>query len=157
MPSAPPAWTNTALKVLLPLTAVFGVAQYVLGLLTNAYAPSSGFTSNTSFNYLDAHYNVGFTLGALSILLVIVAGFTRQPRTIALSVVGFLGILVAGLAGMAFVNTQPNPPNASVLMGVGFLVAFWALSMLGMSLMLAGRADAGSPPAPAGAPSAPSS
>jgi hypothetical protein len=134
-----PAWPHKALRILLPVTGLLLVVQYLLGLWTNAYAPASGFTSNSSFPSLDWHYNIGFALGILGLLVVIVAAFSRKLPYIGFAVLLFAGIAVAGVAGMRFVNSTPNPPVDTVLMGVGFLVAFWASLALGWFAMGVGR------------------
>jgi hypothetical protein len=140
-------WPVRALNILVPLTLVILLAQYFLGLWTNIYAPATGFTSNTSFPSLDWHYNLGFALGVLGILLVIVTGFTRNLGFLALGAVALLGIIVAGLAGGQFVST--NNPLFSFDMGAGFIIAFAAVGALG--LMLAARRG-WLVPAPAPAP-----
>ncbi len=117
-------WPARALRILVPLTGVLLVAQYIAGLLTNAYAPSAGFTSNSAFPALNAHYTLGELLGVLGIVLVVVAVCSRSLREIIPAVVTFIAILVAGVAGMDFVHAQPNPPAATVAMGLAFLVAF---------------------------------
>lgn len=134
-----PAWPHKALRVLVPVTGLLLVVQYLLGLWTNAYAPAAGFTSNSSFPSLDWHYNIGFALGILGLLVVIVAAFTRRAPYIGFALLLFAGIAIAGVAGMRFVNSAPNPPLDAVLMGVGFLVAFWASLALGWFAMGVGR------------------
>ncbi|MCI4332434.1 MAG: hypothetical protein L3K01_01695 [Thermoplasmata archaeon] len=139
MTDSAPAWPHKALRILVPVTGLLLVAQYLLGLWTNAYAPASGFTSNSSFPSLDWHYNIGFALGILGLLVVIVAAFTRKVPFIGLAIVLFVGIAIAGVEGMRFVNSTPNPPVDAVLMGVGFLVAFWASLALGWFALGMGR------------------
>jgi hypothetical protein len=136
------------MRILIPIAGLLLVVQYVAGLYTNAYSPASGFTSNTAFPALNLHYTVGMTLGILAILVVIVSAFTRQMAYIGLSVVVLAAILVAGIAGMAFVGTTPNPPVDTVIMGSAFLVAFWATVVLGIISMMGGRmGTSASPPA----------
>jgi hypothetical protein len=121
-----PRWPSTALRYVVPAVLLLLVAQYLLGLWTNLYAPAAGFTSNSSSPSLDWHYNLGFILGILGILCIVLAGLSRQLPLVALAVVGFVGILVAGLAGGSFVSSTPNPPEESLLMGAMFLLAFVA-------------------------------
>jgi hypothetical protein len=135
VPEPARTWPGTALKILLPVTGIALVVQYILGLWTNAYAPAAGFTSNTSFPSLDWHYNVGFALGILGILLIVFSALSRRPMNIGLSVVLFAGIAVAGVEGMAFVSTSPNNPVDTMVMGIAFLVSFWASILLGLSVM----------------------
>lgn len=141
-----PAWTSKAQKVLIPLAGFDLAVQYVAGILTNAYAPSGGFTDNTSFGWYDLHSANGFLLGFLLIGVMVVVGLTRQYPNLALAVIAFIAMLVASIAGMAFVGATPNPPIASATMGIAFLVAFGAMMMLGVRIrMPMGRAE----PAPA--------
>ena len=64
-------WALKAMRVLVPVTALVLVIQYIAGLGTNVYAPAGGFTNNTDYGWLDLHYTVGDVVGILSILLVI--------------------------------------------------------------------------------------
>jgi hypothetical membrane protein len=134
-----PAWSWKVLRILVPVTGLLLVVQYLLGLWTNAYAPASGFTDNTSFPSLDWHYNIGFLLGILGILVVIVAAFTRKVPYVGFGLLLLAGIALAGIAGMRYVGTTPNAPLDAVLMGIGFLVAFWASLALGWFAMGVGR------------------
>ncbi|MGA7923366.1 MAG: hypothetical protein WCA77_05265 [Thermoplasmata archaeon] len=117
-------------KALAAVLLVLLFVQYLLGLWTNLYAPSM-FTSNSSSPALDWHYNVGFILFFTSILLVILTAFTREIRLIAPAVFLLIAVLVAGLAGGAFVGSSPNNPLDSLLMAVMFLVAFAAALRIG--------------------------
>lgn len=131
-----PAWATRALGVVTGVTLLLLLVQYMLGLWTADYAPAS-FTDNTSYPSLDWHYNVGFILGFLSIIAVVVAVLTRRARLIAPAVVLLLSVVGAGVMGMRFVGTTPNDPLASFVMGVLFLVAFG--SAMGLMTQL-GRA-----------------
>jgi hypothetical protein len=133
------AWPHKALRILVPVTGLLLVVQYLLGLWTNAYAPSSGFTDNTSFPSLDWHYNIGFALGILAVLVLILAALTRRIPYVGFAVLLLVGVAVAGISGMGFVHTMPNPPVDAVVMGIGFLVAFWASLALGWFSMGVGR------------------
>jgi hypothetical protein len=143
-----PAWTTRTLGVLVPLVALDLVVQYIAGLGTNAYAPAAGFTMNTDFGIYDLHWDNGFLLGILVILLLIVAGLSRQVRSLVPAVVAFLAVLVAGIAGMNFVNTTPNPPGATIAMGLAWLVAFGAV----MTMFRFQRGAMWAPPPAAPAP-----
>ncbi|MCI4341811.1 MAG: hypothetical protein L3K11_05525 [Thermoplasmata archaeon] len=131
---AVPTWPGKALKVLLPVTGLLLVVQYIAGLWTNAYAPAGGFSSNSSFPALDLHWTLGQVLGVLSIILVVVALFSRRVDFVVPAIVILASVIVAGLAGMAFVSSTPNPPSATVEMGVAFLVAFATTVSFGMRL-----------------------
>ena len=111
-------------------------AQYFLGLWTNVYAPSM-FTSNSSFPSLDWHYNIGYILFLLGIVVLIFAGLARDLRLILSAIVVVATVYAAGAFGAAFVSSSPNDPLDSFGMGVMFLVAFLANSA---TLMLASRA-----------------
>ncbi|MCI4335753.1 MAG: hypothetical protein L3K17_00945 [Thermoplasmata archaeon] len=135
----PPEWPLTALRYLGPALVILLLAQYFLGLWTNVYAPATGFTSNSSSPALDWHYNIGFALGILAILTIVIAALSRQLPLIGTSVVLFLAVLVAGIAGSAFVGSTPNPPSASFWMGAMFLVAFGASMGLTARTWMAAR------------------
>ena len=141
-----PTWSLRALQITSVITTALLVVQYIAGLLTNAYAPASGFTSNSSWWALNIHYTVGMVLGILAIILVIVAALTRRGLYIALAVVTLVGVLAAGFAGMAFVGSSPNAPIYSVEMGVAFLVAFITSLMLAGRTMMSGGMVRTSPP-----------
>ncbi|HZY71457.1 MAG TPA: hypothetical protein VFF67_10840 [Thermoplasmata archaeon] len=117
-------WPFRALRIVLAIFGILLVTQYILGLYTNLYAPASGFTSNSSMPALDWHYNIGYTLGVLAILAVVFAVLTRTGRLIGPTVVMFLGVLIAGFYGGAFVGSAPNNPLYSLGMGIAFLAAF---------------------------------
>ncbi|MGI0132091.1 MAG: hypothetical protein ACREDK_03215 [Thermoplasmata archaeon] len=140
MVSLPSHWSFRALRILTPIIAVVLFLQYVLGLWTSAYAPASGFTGNTSLPSLDWHYNLGFALGVLTLLTVIVAAFTRQVRSIAMSILLFAAVAAAGLAGSRFVSTMPNDPNATIAMGIAFVVALGVNMAFSFRLMQDARA-----------------
>jgi hypothetical protein len=125
------------LWVLVPLLALLLVVQYIAGMWTNAYAPSAGFTNNSSFLSLNIHYMVGDVLGVLSIVLVIVAAFSRRLPFVAISVVTLAAVIVAGFAGMAFVSSSPNNPADTMVMALAFIVAFGAILGFAFRLVLA--------------------
>ncbi len=148
MPPTKSTWPYRALRVLIPIAGILLVIQYIAGLYTNAYAPANGFTNNTAFPAINLHYVNGDVLGVVAIIVLIVAAFTRQIRFIGLSVVMLAAILTAGFAGMAFVSSTPNPPVDTVIMGIAFLVAFWAQLLLAAMAMMGGRMGWSSPPTP---------
>lgn len=148
---AAPAWVPKVQRVLVPLVSADLTIQYILGLLTNAYAPTAGFTQNTDFGVYDGHWTNGEILGVLMIVSIVIVALRRDRPALGMSILAFLAVLVAGIAGMAFVNATPNPPGATVTMGLAFLVAFGAQqALLFRTFMSSGAA----PPAP-GAPSVP--
>jgi hypothetical protein len=126
-----PRWPTTALRYLAPIVLLLLVAQYLLGLWTNLYAPPAGFTSNSSSPSLDWHFNIGFILGLISILSIVLALLARQVPLVVFAILLFVGVFVAGQAGGSFMSTSPNPASDSFLMGAMFLLAF--VSALGLS------------------------
>lgn len=120
----------------MPLVGLDLVVQYIAGLGTNAYAPSAGFTMNTEFPIYGVHWDNGLVLGILSIVLVVVSIFSRQGRNIVPAVVSLVAVLIAGFAGMAYVGTSPNPPSATLTMGLAFLVSFAAIMAFNFRLRL---------------------
>jgi len=117
-------WPTRTLNVLVPVVGIDLILQYIAGLGSNAYGPSTGFTVNTDFGIYDIHWLNGYVLGILSIILVLVAAISRQARNVLPAIVALAAVLIAGFAGMAFVSSAPNPPGATVTMGIAFLVAF---------------------------------
>jgi hypothetical protein len=107
-----------------PVVGLDLILQYISGLGTNVYAPDGGFNMNTDFGFYDLHAVNGDILGILSILLVIFAVFSRKSGNYVPAIIFFVAVLVAGIAGMVFANDVPNPPLASLTMGLAFLVAF---------------------------------
>ena len=147
---AAPSWAPRAQRLLVPLVSVDLALQYIFGILTSAYAPVTGFQASTDFGAYDAHAINGYLLGVLMIVTIAVIALTRDRANLGISIVAFLAVLVAGVAGMAFVNTQPNPALATVTMGLAFLVAFGASQALAFRVMMRPSAPplGGSPPAP---------
>lgn len=149
---APPTWVGKAQRVLVPLASIDLAIQYILGILTNAYAPGGGFTQNTDFGVYDGHWTNGEVLGVLLIVMVIVVALSRDRPALGMAVVSLIAVVIAGFAGMAFVNATPNPPSATVTMGLAFLVAFGAQqALLFRTFMRPAMAPpaGGAPPAPA--------
>jgi len=141
-------WPAKVLGGLVPLVGLDLIVQYIAGLGANVYAPSNGFTMDTAFGIYNVHWLNGYVLGLLCIALVIVAVLSRRIGSIAASIVVLLAVLVAGIAGMIFVNNTPNPAGASLLMGLAFLVAFATV----MAMAFRMRMGQGSPPLQAVAP-----
>ncbi|HEV2519415.1 MAG TPA: hypothetical protein VGX00_02175 [Thermoplasmata archaeon] len=123
MADSPSRWVR-ALRPVSMVTMAGLTVQYVAGLLANAYAPSNGFTENTDYWQLNLHWDFGYVLGALALILLIVAALTRKRTFIGLSTVTFAGVLSAAIFGMLYVRSTPNDPLFTVAMGFSFLVAF---------------------------------
>jgi len=62
----------------------------------------------------------------VALALVLVAILSKNPRSVAQSLVVLIAIGLAGIFGRMFVSTTPNDPIYSFGMGVMFLVAFGA-------------------------------
>ena len=151
MTESPRAWPLRALRILLPVTGLFLVMEYIAGLWTSAYGPANGFTSSTAFPSLSAHYGLGYALGVLAVLVLVVSFFSGQRRLIVQAAVLIVSVGVAGVAGMAFVRSAPNAPIDSVVMGIAFLFAFWAALMLVAATMRSRPSAPVRPSDPAGA------
>ena len=131
MEDAPRAYLSLRYVILATLTLLVG--QYLLGLWTNAYAPSS-FTSSTSYPSLDWHYNVGYALFFLALAAVVLAALTRELRLVAPALTLLASVVLAGVFGMMFVASAPNNPLDAFGMGVMFLVAFGSAVSIAFSL-----------------------
>lgn len=149
---AAPPWAGRALRILVLIASVDLAIQYIAGIATNAYAPSAGFTSNTDFGIYDLHFENGLLLGVLVLAVLIVAALTREVPSIGMAAVAFVAVLVAAIAGMAYVNSTPNDPLATVTMGLAFLVAFGSLQALMFRVIRPGP-SAGAPPSVVPTPS----
>lgn len=136
---APTRNWQRAVVVVDGLVLLLLVAQYLLGLWTNVYAPAM-FTSNSSFPSLDWHYNIGYVLFLVSLVGLILSLLSRQLRLIVPFVVLPVSILSAGEFGADFVSSTPNNPLDSFGMGAMFLVALLAAVSV---MYLAGRARPG--------------
>ena len=132
---AGPGWAPKAQRILVALVGADLVVQYVAGMLTSAYAPAAGFTDSTDFAAYDVHWMNGYVLGILLIVTLVVIARTRNYPNLAIAIVTFAAFLTAAVAGQIFVGAVPNPPYATVLMSVAFLVAFGANMALSFRLM----------------------
>jgi len=123
------------------------IFQYIAGLLTNAYSPSSGFTNNTDYWAINWHWTFGYALGVIALVLLVLSALTRRGAYIVLAAVTFAGVASAGVFGMLFVNSSPNAPVYSIAMGVAFLVSFSANFLLSGMMMMGDRATPAAPAA----------
>jgi hypothetical protein len=126
----------TLVQIIAGIVMLLLIAQYFLGLWTNVYAPAM-FTSNSSFPSLDWHYNVGYMLFFIGLVVLILAGLSRNWRITLAAVVVVVAVYSAGMFGADFVSSSPNDPIDSFGMGTMFLVALFANAAL---LMMAARA-----------------
>ncbi len=105
------------------------IGQYLLGMWTNVYAPSTpAFYSMKNYAPLGLHVFNGDALFLLALVALIFAIFSRQLRLIVPAVVLSIAVLAAGEFGMAFENSIN--PIYSFGMGTMWLVAFFAASAL---------------------------
>ena len=102
------------------------VVQYITGLITNIYAPASGYTSGSVFAPYVDHFVTGIVLGILAIAVLVLCIRVRDRDFVVLATVALASIVLAGVFGMAFIHTSPNEPIYSVGMGIAFLAAFFA-------------------------------
>ncbi len=115
----PPAWSIRGLRYLAMAAMALLVIEYLLGIDTAAYG---GFSSTSLTPALVGHQGVGYLLGAVAALLVVVAVAARQGRFLVLTLVLLAAVLGAGIAGREFLSTFH--PIDSFLMGLAFIVAF---------------------------------
>jgi hypothetical protein len=106
------------------------IAQYLLGVWTNVYAPAQ-FVLNSSGvstqpGTLVYHVLVGFILVLVGVVILILAGISRDLWLVALAVVLPIAVFVAGELGSAFERSTPNNPIYSFGMGAMFIVALFA-------------------------------
>ncbi|HTT25431.1 MAG TPA: hypothetical protein VMH90_00515 [Thermoplasmata archaeon] len=144
---AGPTWAPRVLGALIMTTFVLLLLQLASGVWTNLTGPST-FTADTMFPALTAHYGVGYLLGILALLALVVTGLTRDLGLIlpALLALAFIG--AAGIEGSLFVRTAGNPDMDSTGMAVAFLLAFIAQIFLARR-WAARRRAASAPAAPA--------
>jgi glyoxylase I family protein len=119
----PPNKFLVALRYVGVVALLLVIVQYLLGLGTNVYGPATGFTENSSNPWLNAHYTNGDVLFLVSVVSIVLAALSRVWRLLGPSVALTVSVLLAGLFGMAYVGTTPNPPIDSYAMGVMFLFA----------------------------------
>ena len=145
-----PRWVSTALRYLVAIVLVLLVLQYLLGIYTNVYGvgvnADGKYSENSSGPALDWHYNVGFLLGILGIVLIVLAALSRTGRLVGQAVGLFVWVLVAGVEGMMFVRS--NDPLQSLIMAFAFLLAFGT----GMGMLLSLFRSPGGWMRPAGPP-----
>jgi hypothetical protein len=147
---APPRpGVDRALAAVAGVTILALVAEYLLGLWTNLYGPSV-FTRSTSYPALAAHYGVGYALGALALIVVVLAAMSHRRRALVPAVVLLAGVALAGLFGAAYVRSSPNATIDSFAMGFMFLVALVSAFLVVVSRWP--RMPGAEPPAAGSAP-----
>lgn len=105
------------------------VAQYLLGMWTNVYAPSTpAFYAMKNYTPLGLHVFNGDALFLLAVVALIFAAFSWQLRLIVPAAALAIAILVGGELGMAFENSVN--PIYSFGMGTMWMVAFFATGIL---------------------------
>jgi hypothetical protein len=141
------------LSLLIGLALLLLVTEYLLGLWTNVYAPAV-FTTSISSLALGAHYAVGYALGFVALILLIVAVVSRSLRSVVHALIVLLTIGMAGIFGRLYVSSTPNDPVYSFAMGFLFLVALAACMAIGWFLWrrspgVPARPSPEAPPGPA--------
>lgn len=105
------------------------IVQYLLGMWTNVYAPSTpAFYAMKNYLPLGLHVFNGDALFLLGLVALIFSILSRRMRLIVPAVVLSIAVLAAGEFGMAFENSIN--PIYSFGMGTMWLVAFFAASAL---------------------------
>jgi hypothetical protein len=116
-------WVPRLLSAFVGLVFLLLIAEYLLGLWTNVYAPAM-FTSSASTPALAAHMSAGIALFVAPIVMTVLAALRKELRRVIPSVVTVLAIGAAGVFGRMYISTTPNDPAYSFAMGTLFLVAF---------------------------------
>jgi hypothetical protein len=135
--------TKTSLSMLRPINAIILVllaVQFLVGMVVNLFvkvpavhpgadAPEyfSGVVQGVAWALLHAplgllvHAIVGLLLFVASLMLIGFAIAARRRAWIIVSVIGLLGIMLAGFNGASFMNYGHD--FSSLLMSIGFLLA----------------------------------
>lgn len=118
-------WATPTLRYGSLTTLLLLVVQYVLGLWTNAYSVGDSFPGT-----LTGHIAVGYLLGVLSLLLLMVVVLDGRKSLVGPSALLLLSVALAGVTGRLFLMSNATNAGDSVAMGVAFLAAFASASML---------------------------
>ena len=142
--------TPSTLRTITALILVFLAVQFLIGMLVNLFvqvpsvhpganAPEyfSGGVQGVAWALLYAplwllvHAVVGLLLFLASLILIGFAIATRRRAWIIVSVIGVLGIILAGFNGASFMNYGHD--FSSLFMSIGFMLAAVAYT-IGISL-----------------------
>jgi hypothetical protein len=128
------------LRFLALVALLFLVVQFLFGMLVNLFVqipiPLPGTTPSTSRGFLQGlgwsltqtsmpmllvHVVLGLVLVLVSLALLVLSIVARQGRWVAASLIAAVGIIIAALSGMGFVDT--GVADGSLVMSIGFLLA----------------------------------
>jgi hypothetical protein len=112
----------TLLRILVDAMLVILAVQFVSGVLVSVYLNPPYSSSVLVFNL---HYTLGLFVVAVGLSVIAISVLTREVSAVVASAVGFFSVVAAYLAGRDFAFSGQNPLN-SVIMGIGFLVAYSA-------------------------------
>jgi hypothetical protein len=131
---------------------VMVLLEYGLGIWVNLYGqlPAADHGANVGEGFARAIYNgpVGLSIHAvLGVVLLASASaalvraiLVRRAALVAAAVVGFIGILVAGLSGASFVGSGNNAASMSMAVAAGVAIGCYAFILL---ISAGGRAASG--------------
>ncbi len=100
------------------------IIEFILGIIYNLYGTAPTATKSIglfSSPVLALHVVVGILLFIAAVMLLVRAIGTRHRLTISLSVLGLVGIVAAGFAGLGF--TSKGAAGASPGMALAFAVS----------------------------------
>jgi len=109
------------------------VIQFILGMWINLFAPpiklplqSSPMNFMMNFVMLEApeimsHMVIGFTIGIVSVIIIISSLFTGRGSLIALAFTNGLLTLVSGISGIYFILGYMQNNSLSFIMSIGFI------------------------------------
>jgi hypothetical protein len=140
---AAPAWAPKAARVLVVLIGIDLALQLITGLLTYYYSNGTGFIPgfpSSNFPSYVLHWANGDLLGLLAIVSLIVVALTRNYPNLVIALIVLLAIGGAGVAGMMFISSTPNPDSDAAAMGAAFVVAAAANGFLSYRLRREARA-----------------
>ncbi len=131
------------------------IIEFIIGEITNLFvqipsthpgtasSSSPGFVSGLGWSLtqsgqlaLQVHGALGLLLILLSLVLIGLAIARRSRAWVITSLIGSVGLILAALSGVGFVNS--GEANSSLVMALGFLLALIAYA-LGLYLTRTGR------------------
>jgi hypothetical protein len=138
--------TGSWLRRLTVFMLVLLIIEFITGEITNLFvtlpsahpgAASSGFSgfvpglgwalTQSRLSILQVHGAIGLLLVLLALVLLGLAMVRRQRPWVLTSLLGAIGVLIAAVAGVGFVNT--GQAASSLLMALGFLLALIIYAM----------------------------
>lgn len=138
-----PSRSRSALHTLTHLTFFLLVAQFLIGMVVNLYVKIPGVhPGSTGSDYfgrlfqgvpwavahgavpLQLHAALGLALEALTLVLVVLAVRARRRAWLVVTLLGALGVILAGFNGGSFLNYGHD--FSSLFMSIGFAIALAA-------------------------------